>query len=149
MLLFTHVNTALKQLTSNKGKAALTMLGIVIGIGAVIFIMTTGEIAKSFLLNQITQFGTNVMEITPAGIISENDDITFTMDDIAKIEQSAVLPELTQITGLYPIIKTLAHNGTDHNVTYTALRLKCFPSIILPPAPAAYFLSKTFVIKPE
>ncbi|MFA5995523.1 MAG: ABC transporter permease [Patescibacteria group bacterium] len=117
MLFFTHVNTAVKQLTSNKGKATLTMLGIIIGIGAVIFIMTTGEIAKNFLLNQITQFGTNVMEITPAGIISENDDISFTMDDITKIKQSAVLPELTQITGLYPLIKTLTYNGADHNVT--------------------------------
>lgn len=118
MMLFTHITTALRQLASNKGKAALTMLGIVIGIGSVIFIMTVGEIAKTFLLSQLNQFGTNVMEIaTSGGVISQSSDVTLTTDDVTALEQSAILPEINQISGMYTLSKTMEYRGTTYNST--------------------------------
>jgi len=118
MMLFTHIATALRQLAANKGKAALTMLGIVIGIGSVIFIMTVGEIAKTFLLSQLNQFGTNVMEIaTSGGVISQNNEITLTMDDVAALEASPILPEIKQISGIYTLSKSMEYRGTTYNGT--------------------------------
>ena len=56
---------ALKALTRNKLRAFLTMLGIIIGVGAVIAMVAIGEGAKSTIRAQIASLGTNVLIIMP------------------------------------------------------------------------------------
>jgi len=56
---------ALKALTRNKMRAFLTMLGIIIGVGAVIAMVAIGEGAKSTIRAQIASLGTNVLIIVP------------------------------------------------------------------------------------
>jgi len=56
---------ALKALTRNKLRAFLTMLGIIIGVGAVIAMLAIGEGAKSTIRAQIASLGTNVLIIMP------------------------------------------------------------------------------------
>ncbi|OGY85608.1 MAG: hypothetical protein A2233_03240 [Candidatus Kerfeldbacteria bacterium RIFOXYA2_FULL_38_24] len=98
--IFTYIQTALVQLVKNKGRSILTMLGIIIGIGSVIFIMTLGESAKNFLLSQFSQFGTNVIEVgmqSSMGLDSSADGEKLTLDDVQALKDSAILPELTDI----------------------------------------------------
>ena len=119
MMIITHFQTALKQLLANKGKAALTMLGIVIGIGSVIYIMTLGEIGKNFLLSQISQFGTNVIEVAVAGDFGpfgSADEVTLTDDDVQEIEESTLLPELTGISAGYTTAGNVEHEGENYPV---------------------------------
>lgn len=54
---------ALKSLTKNKGRTILTVLGIVIGITAVIAVMSTGQAIKSLIVGEVEKFGTNYIEI--------------------------------------------------------------------------------------
>jgi putative ABC transport system permease protein len=56
---------ALKALARNKLRAFLTMLGIIIGVGAVIAMVAIGEGAKSTIRAQIASLGTNVLIIMP------------------------------------------------------------------------------------
>jgi len=56
---------ALKALARNKMRAFLTMLGIIIGVGAVIAMVAIGEGAKSTIRAQIASLGTNVLIIMP------------------------------------------------------------------------------------
>jgi putative ABC transport system permease protein len=56
---------ALKALRRNKLRAFLTMLGIIIGVGAVIAMVAIGEGAKSTIRAQIASLGTNVLIIVP------------------------------------------------------------------------------------
>jgi putative ABC transport system permease protein len=56
---------ALKALVRNKLRAFLTMLGIIIGVGAVIAMVAIGEGAKSTIREQIAGLGTNVLVIMP------------------------------------------------------------------------------------
>ena len=56
---------ALKALVRNKLRAFLTMLGIIIGVGAVIAMVAIGEGAKSTIRAQIASLGTNVLIIVP------------------------------------------------------------------------------------
>jgi putative ABC transport system permease protein len=56
---------ALKALARNKLRAILTMLGIIIGVGAVIAMVAIGEGAKSTIRAQIASLGTNVLIIVP------------------------------------------------------------------------------------
>ena len=46
-------------------RSALTMLGIVIGIAAVILLTSIGEGTRRYVLDEFTQFGTNIMSINP------------------------------------------------------------------------------------
>ena len=56
---------ALRALARNKLRAFLTMLGIIIGVGAVIAMVAIGEGAKSTIRSQIASLGTNVLIILP------------------------------------------------------------------------------------
>ncbi|MFA4941002.1 MAG: ABC transporter permease [Patescibacteria group bacterium] len=58
------------SLLANKVRSFLTMLGIIIGVGAVIIIMSVGAGAQSLILSQIKTFGTNLVGVLPG----ETDD---------------------------------------------------------------------------
>lgn len=62
MNIFTSTNIAAKALCSNKTRTFLTVLGMVIGIGAVIVVFSAGEGLKSLVLSQIESFGTDIIE---------------------------------------------------------------------------------------
>jgi putative ABC transport system permease protein len=59
------VTTALRILGRNRLRAGLTMLGIVIGVGAVIAMVGIGEGAKLAVQKQIATMGTNVIILWP------------------------------------------------------------------------------------
>jgi len=59
------VKVALKSIVKNKMRTLLTMLGIIIGVGAVIVMVAVGEGAQSQIEQQIQNLGTNMLVITP------------------------------------------------------------------------------------
>lgn len=52
---------AWQSLLAHKGRTILTVLGVVIGIGAVIMVMSAGESIKGLVLGEIESFGTNII----------------------------------------------------------------------------------------
>ncbi len=59
------VKIALKDLTANKMRSFLTMLGIIIGISSVILVMAIGAGAQQLIVSQVTKMGTNIIGILP------------------------------------------------------------------------------------
>jgi len=57
--------TAIRVLSRNRLRAGLTMLGIVIGVGAVIAMVSIGEGAKAAVQAQVASMGTNVIIVLP------------------------------------------------------------------------------------
>ncbi|MCL2324102.1 MAG: ABC transporter permease [Actinomycetia bacterium] len=53
-----------RSLVANKGRTALTVLGIVVGIGSVIALISVGQGTQASVQQQITAAGTNIMRIT-------------------------------------------------------------------------------------
>lgn len=118
-MIINHLQTAIRQLLANKGKSILTMLGIVIGIGSVILIMTLGEISKNFLLGQLTQFGTNVLEVgtsSSVGPFEETDPLVFTLQDIKALEESSLLSDIQGISTAYTITSQLDYDGETYQI---------------------------------
>jgi putative ABC transport system permease protein len=60
---FMTFRIALRALARNKLRSFLTMLGIIIGVGAVIAMVAIGEGAKATIRSQIASLGTNVLII--------------------------------------------------------------------------------------
>ncbi|NIW35953.1 MAG: ABC transporter permease, partial [Gemmatimonadetes bacterium] len=54
------VRLAFRALAANKLRAALTMLGIIIGVGAVITLMSAGEGVSVYIEEQFQSIGTNL-----------------------------------------------------------------------------------------
>src|SRR5512143_2380450 len=59
------IRIAMNSLTANKMRAALTMLGIIIGVAAVIALMSVGQGAQAAITSQIESIGTNLLFIRP------------------------------------------------------------------------------------
>lgn len=59
------LNIAVKSLTKSKLRTFLTVVGIVIGIAAVIIVMSAGEGLKGQITDQLDAFGTNIIQIEP------------------------------------------------------------------------------------
>jgi putative ABC transport system permease protein len=62
---FMTLRIALRALARNKLRAFLTMLGIIVGVGAVIAMVAIGEGAKATIQAQIASLGTNVLIVLP------------------------------------------------------------------------------------
>ncbi len=67
MQLVENFRLALRALGANKLRAALTMLGILIGVAAVITLLTIGDGVTRFVTNQFVGLGTNLVFIVPEG----------------------------------------------------------------------------------
>ena len=65
MQAFRLIKVAGKSIIKNKMRTLLTMLGIIIGVGAVIIMVAIGEGAQSQIEEQIQNLGTNMIVITP------------------------------------------------------------------------------------
>ncbi len=64
---FQTIKFSFANLSANKVRSFLTMLGMIIGVGSVIAIMAIGSGAQSLIFNEITSFGTNLISIIPGG----------------------------------------------------------------------------------
>jgi putative ABC transport system permease protein len=61
MHVFDNVGGALRALRSNKLRSILTMLGIIIGVSAVISLLSIGQGVENFINSQFNALGTNLV----------------------------------------------------------------------------------------
>ncbi|HEY8476538.1 MAG TPA: ABC transporter permease, partial [Chloroflexota bacterium] len=65
MTLWESVRVALRALSANRLRAALTMLGVIIGVAAVIALVAVGQGAQQQITERIQQLGTNLLFVRP------------------------------------------------------------------------------------
>jgi len=98
---------SLQSILKNKMRTLLTMLGIVIGVGAVIVMVAIGNGAQSQIKQQIENLGTNLIVVTAgtsnAGGASQGAQSfnRLTVDDVEKIKSQA-----TMLAAVSPVIVT-------------------------------------------
>jgi len=103
---FMTLRIALRALARNKLRAFLTMLGIIIGVGAVIAMVAIGEGAKSTIRAQIAALGTNVLIVLPGsnvqgGVRAGFGNVTTLLDSDAK----AMARELPSVAFVSPVLR--------------------------------------------
>ncbi|HEX2924597.1 MAG TPA: ABC transporter permease [Chloroflexota bacterium] len=103
MNLAESLRVALGSLVSNKMRSALTMLGIIIGVGAVIALMSVGRGAQAMITNQIRGMGTNLLFITPgaardSGVRqAQGSAPTLTFEDAEAMSEPGLIPEVVAV----------------------------------------------------
>jgi putative ABC transport system permease protein len=106
MMLGETVAVALIALRANKLRSALTMLGIVIGVAAVIAVVALGRGAQQAVNDRITALGTTLLSVVPGqvfmgGIASSSDRARLPVDDATALQEqgtlfAAVEPEMAR-----------------------------------------------------
>ena len=105
MLLVEIWKVALMAIRANKLRSFLTMLGIIIGVGAVITMIALGAGAQKAVQDNISALGTNLLTVMPGqqfmhGVASDQ-RVGLTVDDATEIQASArhivaVMPEINR-----------------------------------------------------
>ncbi len=94
MSIFMVVRIALKALSRNKLRTSLTMLGMIIGVGAVITMIALGNGAQAAIEEQIRGAGTNMITIFPGSVttgavrMGEGQSIRLMPADAAALRQA-------------------------------------------------------------
>jgi putative ABC transport system permease protein len=90
--------TAMDALRANKMRSVLTMLGVIIGVGAVIALMSLGRGFSDYISEQIQSVGTNLIFVA-ADTDASDGMATLTMSDIRALQDPANAPHVTKVTG--------------------------------------------------
>jgi putative ABC transport system permease protein len=105
MNLLAIIKVAARALGRNKLRTALTMLGIIIGVGAVIVLVSIGQGAQSMVLDQISGMGANMMYIMPGNLnfggaaLGAGAANTLTDEDVNAIER-----EVPTVAAASPVV---------------------------------------------
>ncbi len=103
----TLTKVAVQSILKNKMRTLLTMLGIIIGVGAVIVMVAIGEGATSQIQQRISNLGTNLITIMPGegqwqGVSMGAQSLNrLTLDDAEKLRNEGYL-----LSGVSPVIFT-------------------------------------------
>jgi putative ABC transport system permease protein len=115
------IRVAGESIKKNKMRTLLTMLGIVIGVGAVIIMVAVGQGAQRGIANQINALGTNLLVVTAgasnqAGVSQGAQAFNrLTVDDAEKLKREGTL-----FAGVTPVVMTRTQviaGGTNWRTT--------------------------------
>jgi len=106
-MLLESIKMAIRSLVSNKMRALLTMLGIIVGISSVIAIVSLGEGGKNEILGQFEQIGASTV------IIQVRNSQAQTNDYITPSDIEAIKSNIDSVKHITAPIQTVAFASTD------------------------------------
>ncbi len=125
MLLWTILKVALRSLLANRLRSFLAMLGIIIGVGAVISMLALATGTRKSIMERMTAMGTNVLVVRPGQ--SSGFGVRSGSVKTMKLEDAdAILNEVADIAELAPVVNGRAqikyyNKNTNTSVTGTSL----------------------------
>lgn len=121
------LKTAIRGLTTNKSRSILTILGIVIGIAAIILIVSIGQGAQNLILQQIQGLGSNTIVVIPGRQPKGPADAAQVFSDSLKEKDLEALKKKSNVPGLKTIVPIL-FGGESATYQNEAYRLTIFGS---------------------
>jgi putative ABC transport system permease protein len=107
MTLWKIIQIAFRGIAANKMRSFLTMLGIIIGVAAIIAMISIGEGAKKQVTESIQRFGTNLLRVRPGaarlGHVRTGSVKTLTIEDA-----NAVKKEIPYVRFVAPQVRNMA-----------------------------------------
>ncbi len=107
---------AMDALRANKVKAALTMLGVIIGSACIVLVVTIALIGKNYVLAQIEGVGSNLVY---AYYVTGNQGTRSLADEISLADLDAIkqLPHVVEVAGTHDITMSTVINGQERPVS--------------------------------
>jgi putative ABC transport system permease protein len=104
-----------QSLERTRGRSALTMLGIIIGILSVILVLSIGEAAQRFIVGQIASFGSDLIVVLNGPKQAGNEPTAFTNESLT-FDDAKALSEQSWVKTIIASVEqqdTISGNGVD------------------------------------
>jgi putative ABC transport system permease protein len=116
-MLWQSMLEALDSLSSNKLRSGLTVLGIVIGVGAVIAMLAIGRGAQDTITGSISGIGTNLLFVLRGGTEEVRNPEPLTLADAEAMRDPFLAPSVVAVA---PIINETVEVSAAGETTFTA-----------------------------
>lgn len=125
------VRLSLRGLAANKLRSLLTILGVTIGVGAVILLVAVGNGSSVAVQDQIKALGTNTITVTNSGFgrgsaTPQTQESTITEADVKTLEDKNQAPDVNSVS---PVVSTTL-DAVNGQLTETALVTGTTPSYL-------------------
>lgn len=118
------IRTAFRGLNANKMRSTLTVLGIIIGVAAVISLMSIGRGSQSAITANIESLGTNLLFVRPGATNTggvrgaQGSQTSLTLEDAEALLDSSLAPSVKAVA---PQVQTFAQVIVGKQNTYTQI----------------------------
>jgi putative ABC transport system permease protein len=100
--LWRSIQMAWRALSHNKGRAFLTMLGVIIGVGSVIMMLAIGAGTQASVTSSITSLGSNLLMVSPQRI-REGNVVTGSQSTSLTSEDALALGQISGVAAAVPV----------------------------------------------
>ncbi len=108
MKLLRIITMGLRGLTSKPARTALSALGIVIGVSAVVALTSLGNGIRASVSGQITDLGSNLITVSPGGESDEDGLLGATMTSVLTPQDARNIAALPEVKAASPVAVTRA-----------------------------------------
>ncbi len=120
------IKITIQNFLSAKMRTFLTILGIVIGVGAVMVVMSVGTSAQNMILDQIRTVGSNLIVVLPGAQAEDGPPAkllgivvtTFTNDDLEALRKPSNVPHVTYASGYVSGNDVVQYRSYSKSITY-------------------------------
>ena len=121
------IRLALQGIMANRLRSALTMLGILIGVAAVIILVAVGAGSSAAVQNQLAGLGTNTLTIFPTGGFGGpgggcqptgtlSRPARLTAKDVTALEDKTNAPNIVEVAPVVNANATATYEGATHEI---------------------------------
>jgi putative ABC transport system permease protein len=132
MSLLVSLEIALRALASNKMRSGLTMLGIIIGISAVIVLVSVGQGVQTMVAEQMEDVGANLMFVMPGELEASNSSMksnflrsantsTLTLKDAEALADPANVPDAAAVAPEFVGTGTVVYGNKNTQTTISGV----------------------------
>ena len=114
MSAFELLRLALSRLRTSRLRAALTMLGVIIGVASVVALVGVGQGTTTNITDRLASLGTNLLTISPT---TQNSDGSTTLS----LEDATAIDELDSVAGVAPEVTTSLEVSAGSESTTTTV----------------------------
>ena len=118
------IKTAITGLETNRSRSILTIIGIVIGITAIMLVMSLGAGAQNLILSQVQGLGSNTIAVIPGLVSTSPSQIAANLysdslkpADLTALESKANVPGLASIMPVVLGSYTSSYQSNTYQVT--------------------------------
>jgi putative ABC transport system permease protein len=142
------MRAALHGLTANKLRSGLTVLGILIGVAAVILLVAVGKGSAKAVEDRIASLGSNTVTVSGSGGRGFGSQSTtaqsLTLPLVDALEDSAIAPDILTVSPVQTSSQTVTAGSSTSTVTITGTTASWFDASNTPVAGGAAFTTSDY-----
>ncbi len=127
MNLVENVRISMRGIAANKLRSMLTVLGILIGVGAVIILVAVGKGSSTSVQNRIKSLGTNTITVFNRGRFggprattgTQSKRATLTIADVIALSDKSQAPDVLTVSPVVSANPTATYNGATYSTSLT------------------------------